>query len=69
MHNIEHFTYHSFILFPYSHIRILDVILLIPNILFLMFLMYRLGVAHVQLSKIRCPIVKTVYFMVGIEMI
>lgn len=47
-----------------SHIRILDVILLIPNILFLMFLMYRLGVAHVQLSKIRCPIVKTVYFMV-----
>lgn len=47
-----------------SHIRNFDVILLIPNILFLMFLMYRLGVAHVQLNKIRCPIVKTVYFMV-----
>lgn len=47
-----------------SAIRIFDVLLLVPNILFLMFLIYRLGVAHVQLYKIRCPIVKTVYFMV-----
>ncbi|PFX18276.1 transmembrane protein adipocyte-associated 1-like [Stylophora pistillata] len=47
-----------------SHIRFLDVFLLVPNIVFLMFLMYRLGAAQVQLSKIRCPIVKTVYFMV-----
>lgn len=49
----------------YSAIRIFDVLLLVPNVLFLMFLMYRLGVAHVQLYRIRCPIVKTVYFMVG----
>ncbi|XP_020605974.1 transmembrane protein adipocyte-associated 1 homolog isoform X3 [Orbicella faveolata] len=47
-----------------SAIRIFDVLLLVPNVLFLMFLMYRLGVAHVQLYEIRCPIVKTVYFMV-----
>ena len=49
----------------YSAIRIFDVLVLVPNFLFLMFLMYRLGVAHVRLYKIRCPIVKTVYFMVG----
>lgn len=47
-----------------SAIRIFDVLVLVPNFLFLMFLMYRLGVAHVRLYKIRCPIVKTVYFMV-----
>ncbi|KAL9960873.1 hypothetical protein ACROYT_G034379 [Oculina patagonica] len=47
-----------------SAIRIFDVILVIPNFLFLMFLMYRLGMNHVRLYKIRCPIVKTVYFMV-----
>ncbi|KAJ7370746.1 Transmembrane protein adipocyte-associated 1 [Desmophyllum pertusum] len=50
-----------------SVIRIFDVLLLIPNFLFLMFLVYRLGVAHVRLHKIRCPIVKTVYFMIPFQ--
>lgn len=47
-----------------SSIKLFDVILLIPNFLFLVFLVYRLGVAQVQLHKIKCPIVKTVYSMV-----
>lgn len=47
-----------------SSIRIFDVILLIPNAFFLIFLVYRLGFAHIQLHKIKCPIVKTVYSMV-----
>lgn len=47
-----------------SSIRIFDVVLLIPNAFFLIFLVYRLGFAHIQLHKIKCPIVKTVYSMV-----
>lgn len=47
-----------------SAIKIFDVILLVPNFLFLVFLMYKIGTAQVKLHKIKCPIVKTVSFMV-----
>ncbi|XP_029179401.2 transmembrane protein adipocyte-associated 1 homolog isoform X1 [Acropora millepora] len=45
-------------------IKKFDVILLVPNFLFLVFLVYKIGKAQVQLHKIKCPIVKTVSFMV-----
>lgn len=47
-----------------SAIKKFDVILLVPNFLFLVFLVYKIGKAQVQLHKIKCPIVKTVSFMV-----
>lgn len=47
-----------------SAIKIFDVILLVPNFLFLVFLVYKIGKAQVQLHRIKCPIVKTVSFMV-----
>lgn len=47
-----------------SAIKKFDAILLVPNFLFLVFLVYKIGKAQVQLHKIKCPIVKTVSFMV-----
>lgn len=47
-----------------SAIKNFDVILLVPNSLFLVFLVYKIGKAQVQLHRIKCPIVKTVSFMV-----
>ncbi|KAK2553907.1 Transmembrane protein adipocyte-associated 1-like protein [Acropora cervicornis] len=48
----------------HSAIKNFDVILLVPNFLFLVFLVYKIGKAQVQLHRIKCPIVKTVSFMV-----
>lgn len=53
--------------FFFSAIKKFDVILLVPNFLFLVFLVYKIGKAQVQLHKIKCPIVKTVSFMVRLH--
>ncbi|KXJ20181.1 transmembrane protein adipocyte-associated 1 isoform X1 [Exaiptasia diaphana] len=45
-------------------IRILDIILLVPNAIFLIFLFYGLSVAHTKFSRVRTPIVRTIYSLV-----
>jgi hypothetical protein len=48
-----------------SRIRILDVILLIPNSLFMIFLFFGLPKAHKKFSLVHCPIVKTIFVLVS----
>ena len=60
----DQFVLHFFF---FSAIKIFDVILLVPNCLFLVFLVYKIGKAQVQLHRINCPIVKTVSFMVRLQ--
>ena len=53
--------------FFFSAIKNFDIILLVPNFLFLVFLVYKIGKAQVQLHRIKCPIVKTVSLMVRLH--
>lgn len=54
------------LVFSFTRIRILDIILLVPNAIFLVFLFYGLSVAHTKFSRVRTPIVRTIYSLVCI---
>ncbi|XP_031563241.1 transmembrane protein adipocyte-associated 1 homolog [Actinia tenebrosa] len=47
-----------------SSIRILDIVLLVPNALFMVFLFFGLSKALLKFNLVHCPIVKTVFTLV-----